>query len=132
MIRFLQTILYGERIIGAHLKTVQPFSVLNCFSQQIRNQTVCLHQQTSGLFLAVGVIFLVTVLAAVKFLLFIGQIEDMVESLLDGCDAAGIFAVDDVDQLFGKLQLFLFHDLSVTDDVDCDRVINPKNFERIF
>ena len=48
-------------------------------------------------------VLLVTVLAAVDFLFFISQIEDMGKLLLHGCDAPGVLAVDHVGDLFGKL-----------------------------
>ena len=47
-------------------------------------------------------VLLVTVLAAVDFLFFISQIEDMGKLLLHGCDAPGILAVDHVDKTVGK------------------------------
>jgi hypothetical protein len=47
-------------------------------------------------------VLFVTVLAAVNFLFFVGQIEDMGKLLLYGGDAPGIFTVDHIDKAVGK------------------------------
>lgn len=47
-------------------------------------------------------VFFLAVSAAVNFFVFIGEIEYMGKSLLDGGDAAGILAVNHVGDLFGK------------------------------
>ena len=64
------------------------------------------------------------VAAAVHFIFFIGEEEYMIDLLLDGSDAARIFAVNDIDELARKRQLFLFHDDSVLNDIDGDIVID--------
>ena len=50
----------------------------------------------------------------------------MIQSLFDGCDAARIFAADHIFDLFRKLKQFLFYDLFILDDVDCDVVIDES------
>ena len=48
----------------------------------------------------------------------------MGQSLLDGSDASGVAAFDDIFDLFGKYQFFLLHDLINFDNIDGDIVIN--------
>ena len=48
----------------------------------------------------------------------------MGQSLLDGSDASGVAAFDDVFDLFGKYQFFFLYNLTVFDDVDGDVVVN--------
>ena len=48
----------------------------------------------------------------------------MGQSLLDGSDASGVAAFDDVLDLFGKYQFLLLYDLTVFDDVDGDVVVD--------
>ena len=48
----------------------------------------------------------------------------MGQSLLDGSDASGVAAFDDVFDLFGKYQFFLLYDLTIFDDVDGDVVVD--------
>ncbi|CAN4002664.1 preprotein translocase subunit SecG, partial [Dysosmobacter welbionis] len=50
----------------------------------------------------------------------IAQQEYGVQLRLRHSDAAGVFAVDDIHQLFRKLQMLLFHPHAVADDVDGD------------
>ena len=50
-------------------------------------------------------IFLFTVFAAVNFFCLIGEKEDLVEFLLDGSDAAWVFAPDDILYLFWHVKL---------------------------
>ena len=50
----------------------------------------------------------------------------MGQSLLDGSDASGVAAFDDVFDLFGKYQFFLLYDLTVFDDVDGDVVVEDR------
>ena len=69
-------------------------------------------------------IFFVAVSAAVNFLFFIGKDKDLIQSVLDRCDAARILAFDHIDDLFWKVQLFLVYDLTVFDDVDGDIVVD--------
>ena len=54
----------------------------------------------------------------------------MGQSLLDGSDASGVAAFDDIFDLFGKYQFFLLYDLTVFDDVDGDVVVDvAENIE---
>ena len=69
-------------------------------------------------------VFLFAVFAAVDLLLLISENEDMIQSLLDGGDAAGIFAVDDVFDLLWKRKLLFGDDLAVFDDVYGDVVVD--------
>ena len=69
-------------------------------------------------------VFLFTVLAAIDLFFLVCQEEDLIQSLLDGCDTAGILATDHVGDLFRKGERFLFYDLAVTDDVDGDAVVD--------
>ena len=48
----------------------------------------------------------------------------MGKSLLDGSDASGVAAFDDIFDLFGKYQFLLLYDLPVFDDVDGDVVVD--------
>ena len=48
----------------------------------------------------------------------------MIQFLFDGCDTSWIFAADHIFDLFRKLKQFLFYDLFILDDVDCDVVID--------
>ena len=48
----------------------------------------------------------------------------MGQSLLDGSDASGVAAFDDIFDLFGKYQFFFLYNLTVFDDVDGDVVID--------
>ena len=69
-------------------------------------------------------IFLFTVFAAVNFLFLVRQNKYMIQTLLNGSDAAGIFAFDDVRDLFWQSEDFFLHDLFILDDVDGDVVID--------
>ena len=55
----------------------------------------------------------------------------MGQSLLDGSDASGVAAFDDVLDLFGKYQFFLLYDLTVFDDVDGDVVVDECQYIQI-
>ena len=61
--------------------------------------------------------------AAVQLGLLIRQIEDMVESLLDRRDAAGVLAADHVDDPFRKGETLFLDNLVVLDDVHGDVVV---------
>ena len=80
---------------------------------------------TAGLSAVWIPVFFFAVFAAVDFLFFIGQEEDLVKLLLDGSDTARIPAGDDILDLLWKMQLLFLIDLVVLDDVDCDIVIIP-------
>ena len=71
-----------------------------------------------------GAVFLLTVLAAVGLGLLVCQIEDVGQLLLDGGDAPGVFAVDDIGDCLGKLQGPLLHNVVVLYDIHCDVVVN--------
>ena len=71
-------------------------------------------------------VFLFAVFASVNLIFLICENKDLVQSLLDGCDASRVFAVDHIADLFGKLQLFLFDDLLILNNIDRDIVINES------
>ena len=93
---------------------------------------------TAGLSAVWIPVFFFAVFAAVDFLFFIGQEEDLVKLLLDGSDTARIPAGDDILDLLWKMQLLFLIDLVVLDDVDCDIVIDEaedveiQRFDRAF
>lgn len=74
-------------------------------------------------FLAFAV-FLFAVFAAVDLFFLIGEDKYVGQSLLNGSDASGVAAFDDVFDLFGKYQFLLLYDLTVFDDVDGDVVVD--------
>lgn len=55
----------------------------------------------------------------------------MGQSLLDGSDASGVAAFDDVFDLFGKYQYLLLYDLTIFDDVDGDVVVDECQYIQI-
>ena len=67
-------------------------------------------------FLAFAV-FLFAVFAAVDLFFLIGEDKYVGQSLLNGSDASGVAAFEDVGDLLGKSQGTLLHDVSVFDDV---------------
>ena len=69
-------------------------------------------------------IFFFTVFAAVHFSVDIGQIENMGEFLLDGGNASGVVAFDDIFNLLRQCQFFFLHDFSVFNYIDSDIVVN--------
>ena len=52
----------------------------------------------------------------------------MRQLLLNGGDAARVFAVDHIGDLFRKLQGFFLGDLVVTDDIDGNVVVNVAQY----
>ena len=77
-----------------------------------------------------------TVQAAVGARALFGQREDLRQLLLNGGDAAGILAADDVGDALGQLELALFDALAVLDDVDGDAGVDiaddvPVKVERL-
>ena len=58
--------------------------------------------------------------AAVGARALFGQCEDLRQLLLNGGDAAGILAADDVGDALGQLELALFGEFAVLNDVDGD------------
>ena len=65
-----------------------------------------------------------TILAPVNFLFRISEEEHMVQSLLDGGNAAGIFAADDICEFLRQLQILLFHDFRIFDDIYRDVMVD--------
>lgn len=55
----------------------------------------------------------------------------MGQSLLDGSDASGVAAFDDVFDLFGKYQFFFLYDLTIFDDIDGDVVVDECQYIQI-
>ena len=75
-------------------------------------------------------VFFLTVFTAIHFLLFIGKNKNMGKSLLDRGDAPGVFAADDIFNLFGKKKLLLGDDLPILDHIDGNIMINEgKNIQ---
>lgn len=64
-----------------------------------------------------------TVQAAVYLILLIREEEYLGKLLLDGGDASGVLAMNDIGELLGKLYGFLFNDLAILNDIDGDVVI---------
>ena len=71
-----------------------------------------------------GTVFFFTVLATVNDFFRICQEEYMIQLLLNGSDASGVAAFEDVGDLLGKSQGTLLHDVSVFDDVYCNVVVD--------
>ena len=69
-------------------------------------------------------IFGLTVSAAVHFPLLVSEEENLVKTLLDRSDAAGILAGDNIHDLLRKRELALFDDFAVLNDIDRNIVIN--------
>jgi len=63
---------------------------------------------------------LLAVDAAVDLLHGVGELELMDDLTFAGCDAPGIFALDDANHLLGQLHMTLLGNLAVVDDVDGD------------
>lgn len=55
----------------------------------------------------------------------------MGQSLLDGSDASGVAAFDDVFDLFGKYQFLFLHNLAVFDHVDGDVMVDECQYIQI-
>ena len=56
--------------------------------------------------------FLLAVYTTIELIFLIRKIEDMIQPLLDGSDAARVFAVDHIDQLAGKTKLLLLDEVA--------------------
>ena len=79
---------------------------------------------------AVDAVFFLTVFAAVDFTLLVGQEEDLIQLLLNGGNAAGIAAADNIFDFLWEMKLPLFYNFVILDDVDCDIVVDKaKNIE---
>ena len=70
-----------------------------------------------SLFIPFTSIFLLAILTPVNLILFICKNKNLIQSLLDGSNAARILAFDHVHNLLRQLQLFLCNDLFVLDDI---------------
>ena len=76
-------------------------------------------------------VFLFAVFAAVDLFFLIGEDEYVGQSLLNGSDASGVAAFDDVFDLFGKYQYLLLYDLTIFDDIDGDVVVDECQYIQI-
>lgn len=65
-----------------------------------------------------AVIFFFTVLAAVNGFLRVCQDKHLIQSLLDRCDAARIFTLDDIADFLWKTDALLVDDFSILNDID--------------
>ena len=70
-----------------------------------------------SLFIPFTSIFLLAILTPVNLILFICKNKNLIQSLLDGSNAARILAFDHVDNLIRKFQFFFGNDLLVLDYV---------------
>ena len=90
------------------------------------------------LFIAFTCVFLFTIFTSVNLILLICQNKHLIQSLLDGSNAARILAFDHVHNLLRQLQLFLCNDLFVLDDIygnimiDKTKDIQIQIFNRAF
>ena len=71
-------------------------------------------------------VFFFAVFTPVDLILLVGEYEYMIQALLDGCDAARVFAFDHIADLPGQLQVFLFDDLFIFNNIDRDVVIDES------
>ena len=69
-------------------------------------------------------VFLFAIFAAVNLALGISQNKNLIQFLLNGSDAAGIFALNDIFDLTWQVQFFFLHNLVIFDDIDGDIVID--------
>ena len=69
-------------------------------------------------------VFLFTIFASVNFVLLICKYENLIQSLLDGSNAAWILAADNIYNLFRKAKVFFLNNLFIFDDVYGNIVIN--------
>jgi hypothetical protein len=79
---------------------------------------------SGSLFIAFAAIFLFAVFTSVNFFLRVGKDKYLIQTLLDGSDAARVLAFDNICDLLWKLQDSFFNDLLVFDDIDSDVVID--------
>ena len=77
-------------------------------------------------------VLLITISAAIYLMILIIEIENMRQLLLDGGDAAGIFAVDDVCDFLWHFHPFFLYDMAVLDDIDRDVVIDVSQDIQIY
>ena len=88
--------------------------------------------------IAFAAIFLFAVFTSVNFFFRVGKDKYLIQTLLDGSDAARVLAFDNICDLLWKLQDSFFNDLLVFDDVDGDNVIDETEdvqvevFDRAF
>ncbi len=71
-----------------------------------------------------SMILLFTIFTAIDLIFLISQKENMFQSLFNGGDTPGIFAADDIYNLFRKFQLLLFYNLSIFYNIHGDIVVN--------
>lgn len=69
-------------------------------------------------------VFLFAIFAAVNLALSVSQNKNLIQFLLNGSDAAGIFALNDIFDLTWQVQFFFLHNLVIFDDIDGDIVID--------
>ena len=79
---------------------------------------------SGSLFITFAAIFLFTVFASVNFFFRVGKDKYLIQTLLDGSDAARVLAFDNICDLLWKFQDPFLNDLLVFDDVDGDVVID--------
>ena len=75
--------------------------------------------------------FALAVNAAVNPILPIRQFESVGQFLLDGSDAAGIPAADNIGDPLRQFQGMLFHDLIILDDIDGDFVVQNSQYIQV-
>ena len=73
-----------------------------------------------SLSLSLFTILFFTIHTPVDFMFLIGKHEHMGQLLLDGGDAAGIFAADDVGDFLRQAQRLFLRNLSVPNNIDSD------------
>ena len=76
-------------------------------------------------------VLLFAVFAAVDLFILICEDEDVIQTLFDGSDAAGIFAMNDIFDFFWKRQRFLGDNLAVFDDVYGDIVVDDGQYVKV-
>lgn len=70
--------------------------------------------------------------AAIDIMLAVGELENMVYLLLTGGDAAGVFALDDIDEVFGHFDIALLDEDAVLDYVDCGVGIDEADDVKVY
>ena len=76
------------------------------------------------LFISVTGVFLLTIFTSVNLILLICQNKHLIQSLLNGSDAAGILTSDYVYNLLRKTKVFFLNDLLILNNIYGDIVIN--------
>ena len=70
--------------------------------------------------------------AAVNAVFPVRKDEHVVEGRLAGGDAAGVFALDDIDEVFGHFDIALFDEDAVLDYVDCGVGIDEADDVKVY